>query len=199
MGSVFVYDIETWGLNASRFAFGCSLEINTGEERIFRNPQDARSYFEENAPCIVYAHNSFGFDLFSLLDIEEAYQARKIASGTNIYEIRHNKVKYRDSKHLFPLRLSQLGDSFNMPKGETPIDFIEGNEREINNLDIEYCLRDCRILGRALIELHDFYAENMGKTRHTTALPLTIASISYRIWCSTSWPENWGWVDQKRS
>ena len=197
MGSVFVYDIETWGLNASRFAFGCSLEINTGEERIFRNPQDARSYFEENAPCIVYAHNSFGFDLFSLLDIEEAYQARKIASGTNIYEIRHNKVKYRDSKHLFPLRLSQLGDSFNMPKGETPIDFIEGNEREINNLDIEYCLRDCRILGRALIELHDFYAENMGKTRHTTALPLTIASISYRIWCSTSWPENWGWVDKK--
>ena len=84
-----------------------------------------------------------------------------------------------------------------MPKGETPIDFIQGNEREINNLDIEYCLRDCRILGRALIELHDFYAENMGKTRETTALPLTIASISYRLWSHNSWPENWGWVDKK--
>jgi hypothetical protein len=138
-----------------------------------------------------------GFDLFSLLGIEEAYQARKIASGTNIYEIRHNKVKYRDSKHLFPLKLSQLGDSFNLPKGETPIDFIEGNEREINDLDIEYCLRDCRILARAIIELHDFYAENVGKTRQTTALPLTIASIAYRIWCATSWPDNWGWVDKK--
>jgi len=137
-----------------------------------------------------------GFDVFSLLDIEEAYQARKIASGTNIYEIRHNKVKYRDSKHLFPLKLSQLGDSFNMPKGETPIDFIEGNEREINDLDIEYCKRDTRILARAIIELHDFYAENVGKTRQTTALPLTIASIAYRIWCATSWPDSWGWVDR---
>lgn len=196
-GSVIVWDIESWGLYASKFAFGCTLNINTGEERIFYNAQEARSYFEENAPCIVYAHNQMGFDLFSLLDIEEAYQARKIASGTNIYEIRHNKVKYRDSKHLFPLKLSQLGDSFNMPKGETPIDFIEGNEREINDLDIEYCLRDCRILARAIIELHDFYAQNVGKTRQTTALPLTIASIAYRIWCANSWPDNWGWVDKK--
>ncbi len=194
---MYVYDIESWGLNASAYAFSAAIEINSGEEFVFRDPQMARSHFEENAPCIVYAHNSFGFDLFSILNIEEAYQARKIASGTNIYEIRHQGVKYRDSKHLFPLKLSQLGDSFNMPKGETPIDFIEANVREINDLDIEYCLRDCRILARAIIELHDFYAERMGKTRHETALPLTIASISYRIWCESSWPEHWGWIDKK--
>ena len=197
MGKVYAYDIESWGLNASAYAFSAAVEINTGEEIVFHNPEEARSHFEENAPCIVYAHNSFGFDLFSILNVEEAYQARKTASGTNIYEIRHNKVKYRDSKHLFPLKLSQLGDSFNMPKGETPIDFIEANVREINDLDIEYCLRDCRILARAIVELHTFYAESMGKTRETTALPLTIASISYRIWCNNSWPENWGWTDKK--
>ena len=197
MGKVYAYDIESWGLHASAYAFSAAVEINTGEEIVFHNPEEARSHFEENAPCIVYAHNSFGFDLFSILNVEEAYQARKTASGTNIYEIRHNKVKYRDSKHLFPLKLSQLGDSFNMPKGETPIDFIEANVREINDLDIEYCLRDCRILARAIVELHTFYAESMGKTRETTALPLTIASISYRIWCNNSWPENWGWTDKK--
>ena len=196
-GKVFVYDIETWGLNSQAFAFGCSRNINTGEEEIFYSPELARSYFEENAPCIVYAHNSFGFDLFSILNLEEAYQARKIAQGTNIYEIRHNKVKYRDSKHLFPMKLSALGDSFKMPKGETPIDFIEGNVREINQQDIEYCLLDCRILARGIIDIHDFYASSMGMSRHDTALPLTIASISYRIWCATSWPEHWGWIDKK--
>ena len=196
-GKVFVYDIETWGLNSQAFAFGCSRNINTGEEEIFYSPELARSYFEDNAPCIVYAHNSFGFDLFSILNLEEAYQARKIAQGTNIYEIRHNKVKYRDSKHLFPMKLSALGDSFKMPKGETPIDFIEGNIREINQQDIEYCLLDCRILARGIIDIHDFYASSMGMSRHDTALPLTIASISYRIWCATSWPEQWGWIDKK--
>jgi len=196
-GKVFVYDIETWGLNSQAFAFGCSRNINTGEEEIFFSPELARSYFEENAPCIVYAHNSFGFDLFSILNLEEAYQARKIAQGTNIYEIRHNKVKYRDSKHLFPMKLSALGDSFKMPKGETPIDFIEGNVREITEQDIEYCLLDCRILARGIIDIHDFYASSMGMSRHDTSLPLTIASISYRIWCATSWPEQWGWIDKK--
>ena len=197
MGRVYVYDIESWGLNASAYAFSTAIEINTGEEIVFHDPQLARSHFEENSPCIVYAHNSFGFDLFSILNIEEAYQARKIASGTNIYEIRHNGVKYRDSKHLFPLKLSQLGDSFNMPKGETPIDFIEANVREITDLDIEYCLRDCRILARGIVEMHNFYAENMGTTRHEIGLPLTIASIAYRIWCHSSWPDRWGWIDKK--
>ena len=196
-GKVFVYDIETWGLNSQAFAFGCSRNINTGEEEIFYSPELARSYFEENAPCIVYAHNSFGFDLFSVLNLEEAYQARKIAQGTNIYEIRHNKVKYRDSKHLFPMKLSALGDSFKMPKGETPIDFKEANKREITQQDIDYCLLDCRILARGIIDIHDFYASSMGMSRHDTALPLTIASISYRIWCATSWPEHWGWIDKK--
>ena len=196
-GKVFVYDIETWGLNSQAFAFGCSRNINTGEEEIFYSQELARSYFEENAPCIVYAHNSFGFDLFSILNLEEAYQARKIAQGTNIYEIRHNKVKYRDSKHLFPMKLSALGDSFKMPKGETPIDFKEANKREITQQDIDYCLLDCRILARGIIDIHDFYASSMGMSRHDTALPLTIASISYRIWCATSWPEHWGWIDKK--
>ena len=196
-GKVFVYDIETWGLNSQAFAFGCSRNINTGEEEVFYSPELARSYFEENAPCIVYSHNSFGFDLFSILNLEEAYQARKIAQGTNIYEIRHNKVKYRDSKHLFPMKLSALGDSFKMPKGETPIDFIEANKREITQEDISYCLLDCKILARGIIDIHDFYASSMGMSRHDTALPLTIASISYRIWCATSWPEHWGWIDKK--
>ena len=37
----------------------------------------------------------------------------------------------------------------------------------------------------------------MGMSRHDTALPLTIASISYRIWCATSWRDEWGWIDKK--
>ena len=36
------------------------------------------------------------------------------------------------------MKLSALGDSFKMPKGETPIDFIEGNMREINRMVLFY-------------------------------------------------------------
>jgi len=43
-GSVIVWDIESWGLYASKFAFGCTLNINTGEERIFYNAQDDSRY-----------------------------------------------------------------------------------------------------------------------------------------------------------
>ena len=197
-GPSLVFDIESWGLFASKSAFGCSRNIETGEERVFDDMQEARQYFEDQAPCIVYAHNNFGFDIWSILDLETVHNSPKMASGTNIYEIRHNKVRYRDSKNLFPgMRLSELGDALRMPKGETPIDFIKGNVREINELDIEYCLRDCRILGEAIKQLHDFYAENVGETRFSTALPLTIASISYRMWCHNFWPKEWSWIDRK--
>ena len=107
----FVWDIETWGLDCRNFAFACVINIDTDEEMFFDNTSDLRGYFENEAPCVVYAHNSHGFDTFSIIGKEEAYNASKIAMGTNIYELTINKVRYRDTKHLFPMRLAQLGEA----------------------------------------------------------------------------------------
>ena len=188
-----VWDIETWGLDARNFAFGASIYVETGEEKIFFKPEDARAYFESEAPCVVYAHNQFGFDLWSIVSKQQALEAKKIAAGTNLYEITINRVRYRDTKHLFPLRLGQLGAALGFPKGETPEDYITGNRRKITKEDIEYCVQDCRILVKALKDLETNVAEWVGKPVNQVALPLTTASLAYRIWSETCWPEDWGW------
>ena len=72
-GPSLVWDIETWGLYASKPAFGCSRNIETGEERVFHDMAEARQYFEDQAPCIVYGHNNFGFDIWSILDLETVH------------------------------------------------------------------------------------------------------------------------------
>jgi len=189
----FVWDIETWGLDARNFAFACVINIDTDEEMYFDNTTDLRGYFESQAPCAVYAHNSHGFDTFSIIGKEEAYNAKKIAMGTRIYELTINKVRYRDTKHLFPMRLSQLGDALGFPKGETPEDYVIGNRREITAEDIEYCYQDCRILVRAINNMESLAADWIGKDVSKVAIPLTTASMAYRVWSETAWPEHWGW------
>jgi len=192
-GRRLVWDIETWGLDARNFAFACVIDVATGEEWTFHSATEAREHFESLAPCIVYAHNQFGFDAFSIMDKQEALEAKKVAMGTNIYELTLNKVRYRDTKHLFPMRLSDLGDALGFPKGETPEDYITGNRREVTEEDIEYCLQDCRILVRAINDLEQNVAEWIGRPVAEVALPLTTASLAYRVWSETCWPEHWGW------
>ena len=194
----FVVDIETWSLYASRFAFGCIINIDTKEEHTFHSAQAIRSFLEWYAPCDVYAHNGSGFDYWAWISKQEGYESKKLARDTDILQMEIEKVMYYDTKFLFPMTLSSLGDAMKMPKGETPIDFIEGNVRPINDLDIEYCLRDCRILVAALLGLQDSYAEWNGKPAGSVKLPLTTASMAYRTFCETSWPKHWGYVDKKK-
>ena len=194
----YVFDIETWTLDARRYAFGCVIDIDTGERWLFHEASEARSFFEDNAPCAVYSHNMFGFDLWSLVSKQEAYEARKIAMDTKMYELTLNKVRYRDTVNLFPMTLSELGDALQMPKGETPEDYIKGNVREITEADIEYCYRDCEILVKAITDLERLAAGWVGKDPSQVAIPLTTASLSYRIWCETSWPEHWSYQVKKQ-
>ena len=194
-----VWDIETWGLDARNFAFACSIAVETGEERTFYSAGEARDYFESQAPCLVYAHNQFGFDAWSLMSKVEAKEAKKIAMGTNIYELTLNRVRYRDTKHLFPMKLSDLGAALGFPKGETPEDYITGKRREITPEDVAYCKQDCRILVRAINDLEASVAEWIGRPVSETVLPLTTASLAYRVWSETSWPEHWGYWKNDRS
>ena len=194
-----VWDIETWGLDARNFAFACVIDVATGEEWTFHTAKEARAHFESLAPCIVYAHNQFGFDAFSIMGKMEALESKKIAMGTNIYELTLNRVRYRDTKHLFPMRLAQLGDALGFPKGETPEDYITGNRREVTQEDIDYCLQDCRILVRAINDLESSVSEWIDRPVEQVCLPLTTASLSYRVWSETCWPEHWGWYRNKKN
>ena len=85
--TLFVFDIETWGLDATALAFGCFHNVNTGEEWTFYTKEAMREFIESQAPCIVYGHNSSRYDTLALYTVEELYNARKIANGTRIFEL----------------------------------------------------------------------------------------------------------------
>ena len=118
--SILVYDTETHGINGHLYVFGCAVDVETGERGHFFDPMELRRWMESRAPCTAYAHSGSTFDISGILTIEERYEAEKIASGTKIFSLKHNGVDYRDSKHLFPMSLSQLARSVGMEKGHTP-------------------------------------------------------------------------------
>ena len=199
---LFTYDTETKGLNATEALIACVENINSGEQHSFYGDnaaEECREFLEANAPCIAWAHNGNSFDVFGLVSKRELYEAKKIASGTKVFEYEINGVKYRDTRHLIPLKLSQVARSVDMEKGETPQEYIDGTVTTITQEAIDYCLLDVKILAAAIRRLHQLYADLVGVDKSTIQLPLTTASIAYRVWCIPgSWPEHWIWRDARK-
>jgi len=201
--NIVVYDTETMGLNGHLPVFGCAVDLETGERGHFFDMAALRSWIESRAPCTAYAHNGSTFDISGILTIEERYEAEKIASGTKIFSLKHNGVDYRDSKHIFPMTLSQIASSVGMEKGYTPDIFTKWDgECEITMEDvtqemIDYCYLDCEILAEALRRFRSLYASLVDREPSEIDLPLTTAGSAYRAWCARYWPEHWTFRSSK--
>jgi len=195
--TLLAWDVETRGLNATDPVFGCVTLVETGEEHTFESLPDLRSFLESHAPAIAYAHNGNRFDCHSIFSKRELYQAEKVAAGTRVFEYEVSGVKYRDTKHLLPLRLAQVARSVSMEKGITPQEYIDGTVTEITPEAIEYCLMDVRILAAAIRRLHLLYAALVDQPVGAIQLPLTTASMAYRIWSVHDWPDHWYWRDAR--
>ena len=198
--TLWTYDTETPGLNAPAAVLYGLENIRTGEQYVFYDRNSFREFVESHAPAILWAHNGNRFDVFSVLSASEAYEARKVSQGTRLFEIEYNGVKYRDSKHIFPMPLSRLAETVGMEKGHTPDKFITGQpltREDLDDDDVRYCLMDVAILAEALRSFRDMYARLCGRNPQEVGIPLTTASAAYRIWCAMSWPEHWTWRDAK--
>jgi len=193
----FVYDTETMGLNGNLPVFGCVVNVETRERFVSFDMRVLREYMEKRAPCTAWAHNGNSFDISGILTIEERYEAEKISSGTKIFSLKHNGVDYRDSKHIFPMSLSQLAKSVGMEKGYTPDIFTQWDgtyeitEDDVTQDMIDYCYLDCDILAEAIDRFRSLYAEMVNRNPMEIDLPLTTAGSSYRAWCAKYWPEHW--------
>jgi len=193
----FVYDTENHGLNGHLPVFGCVVNVETRERRHFFDMKELTGFLEENAPCTAWAHNGNTFDISGLLSLEERYMAEKISSGTKIFSLKHNGVDYRDSKHIFPMSLSQIATSVGMEKGHTPDIFTQWDgetvitEEDVTQEMIDYCYLDCDILAEAISRFKNLYAEMVGRDPNSIDLPLTTAGSAYRAWCAKYWPEHW--------
>lgn len=193
-----VVDIETNGLDAGNYVFGVTMHMGTGEHWVFTDPISQRDHFEEFAPAIVFAHNAFGFDYWAFYNKEETKQATKMWKGSKLLSVNVNKIEWRDSKDLMPMRLSDIGDSLNMPKGITPEEYILGTVTEVTQEHIDYCVLDCRILVEALNLLEIEFAEWCGVPPGSIDLPRTVASLAYRTWSTISWPDHWGYEKEEK-
>jgi len=195
---VWAYDIETNGLDATKFVLGCAVNVGTGERYHSLDRLEFREFLESQAPCIAYGHNAMKYDLLGLYSKDELYEADKVSSGTRVFEFRIGNVRYRDSTHLMPVSLAKVATSVGMEKGHTPQEYIDGTVTEVSDEAISYCYLDCEILVAFLNRLRLLYAERVGLPVEQVALPLTAASMAYRIWCARHWPEEWRWTDAKK-
>lgn len=200
----FFLDIETWGLDPRprAFAFGCVSDLSGNVREVFYDPVNMRAWLEEQAKesnIVVYAHNGHRYDYLSIMTAEEIATSKKVMVGTKVIEITLNGVKYRDSISCLPMSISKMGDAFKLPKGITPQAYIDGTPRTITQEDIDYCWLDVDIMRRGISELLKSYHEWCGvqiadPTQAIFDLPLTAASLAYRVWSKLSWPESWQWV-----
>lgn len=196
----YYWDIESYGLNPKDPAF-----IMLMPEKKYSKTMKEEYYFEDGASMrqwidklpknyihIFYAHNGNEFDIYALFNTQEMVEMKKFGSET-IYTFYYKEnVFFRDSYHLLNAPLSVYG-----AKGITPDKFIDpnhqdyGDKSKITNEDIEYCRQDVRILKEAMCTLRSLFQEWSGVKN--AELPLTTASLCYRVFCSKYWADEWYW------
>jgi len=100
----------------------------------------------------------------------------KIYSATYVFRRKRiqRTVEFRDSAKIFRSSLRELGEMVGLEKGSDAL--TPGMSREI----MEYCVQDCRIAGRAMIQyLNLIRRETFGRSKKGY---MTSASTAYNLW-----------------
>ena len=140
----FTLDIETWGLDARKLAFGVIQNVDTLEQYVFYDFKDGKKWIQEkrkeymeingitekDSRVLVYGHNAWKFDYLGFFTIEEIKQANKIDSKGRILVATIDGVEYRDYKTLVQVSLSQIGEALGFAKGTPPMKFRIGDESQ---------------------------------------------------------------------
>lgn len=172
-----VYDIETWGLDAKKFAFGVTYDGL--DFKVFYDPKEMWAYMRSRRwrGHTWYAHNAL-YDAHAFLDNVLIDLEKPIVDGGRLIigkiHSGKNTIKFSDSMCYFNTSLEKLGESIGVPKGKTPDKFKKGVPCEITEEDVEYCRQDCRVVYEA-IKLFDEVVRNIahvepGLTVSSTAM-----------------------------
>lgn len=151
----YVFDTETRGLRAKpdAFIFGVVYSYNyvkviyTVEEFIkeFQQPR----YFKKK----VFAHNA-EYDLSVLFD--NIYMMDKKAIFNNRFICASNgNCLFADSFNIYPTSVKNIGETINLKKLDIEESYTDtdSNITEVSQKMIDYCIRDCEIVYKALFEI----------------------------------------------
>ncbi len=180
------FDIETWGLDATKFAFGVCMwqtKERKFQQKVFFNNEAMIEFMinKQFKGYKWYAHNAGKFDLIGLLgNYLEDSRFKVIINSGRLISMKHkkNNIQFIDSLNLFNTSLENIGKAMNLPKGITPEKFIIGDRsQEVVQEDIDYCIRDTQILLLAIIKFNEMIFNEFG-----TNIGLTIASTAQKVW-----------------
>ena len=190
---ILTLDIETWG--SKYFAFGIIYNPKNDTHEIFYSAKEMRYYLKslinksKKAEKIeIYGHN-ISYDLNWIYDnyemffrnewIIEKYNGNErkrftkklISRDGRLYEAKYYNLIFKDTFNLFPLSLKDAGKVVNYEKN---IDLRKKFEtatkpQEITDIDIQYCLDDCKITYMILKEINTWVLLHGGKLKRTIA------------------------------
>lgn len=199
----YAFDIECAGLNPKDPLLLCVVPLESytkvmQENWVFTTREELQEFLH-NLPTgfnhTFFAHNGSKFDIYAVFDSAlDIVNSDKFAVKGRIYSIKYlNNITFRDSSHLLAAPLKVFG-----AKGITPEKFINPNHPQygrpdcITDQDIAYCIQDCIVLRDALNSLRDMYRGWINQPN--AKLPMTLSSMSHRIWSHKYWPEEWRWI-----
>lgn len=163
----FVFDVETWGLDATPDNF--ALGVIYGDGYVFRTNSREKMiqeiFSKKHKYSVFFAHNAL-YDLSTLFgNIITELDNKAVFNNSTFICARRDGITFADSMNIYNARLSKIGEILGMSKGETPDKFKEGIPCELEPSDYDYCELDCKIVYTALKKLFD----EVGKVKITLA------------------------------
>lgn len=148
----YVFDVETWGLRATREAF--ALGVIYGKNYYYEtdNWQDMHETLlsQRFKGKIIFAHNAL-YDLSTMFgNVITELDNKAIFNSGKFILAKYNGITFADSLNILPAKLSTIGDLLGMPKGETPEKFVNNIPGPLEETDFLYCAQDCKVIHKAL-------------------------------------------------
>lgn len=164
--SYYVLDIETNGLNPNPAFFVCACIVGHNYKKSFTDIETLKIEIL-NSPRFtgktIFAHNA-EFDLMGIYgNIFQNIDRSAIYSGSQFICAtidKNRKTRFADSSNIFKTSVEKIGIAMGYEKGKTDERLIKGTfEGTASNDILQYCLRDCEIIYKALLDFFHFIGD----------------------------------------
>ena len=199
------FDCETEGLYGK--AKLICLVLSDGCEWVFQGDDCVNEFLDviisrEFRGYHLYAHNlsfdlekTFGERFGNSLDNKDM---KLILSGTKLIKAiftidKKNKISLLDTFNLIPKKLADIGEDLGFEKFKTPDKWLTGEPvNDIDQDDINYCLRDCKIV----LKILDLYKDMLGDFK--IKIKVTEAANAKAVWKSIFVKDKTIFVDEEK-
>lgn len=154
--SFYVFDTETTKLEpmSKNFVFGVIYGYDG--YKIIKSVADFKKEFKKKKydNKIIFAHNA-EFDLLTIFgNLFENLDSKTVFNG-NFIIAKHGKITFADSLNVLLMGVAKIGEKLGLKKLGNDKIHGEGLTKEnMNQDDIDYCIRDCKIVYDALSKIY---------------------------------------------